>query len=83
MALSRWRRTSRGQYTGTASVSRNILRKRLFMQTRTVEVLINVTQDEDSKIDDGKPEFSGEYVLRALNAAGSVLRKPSGANRRW
>ena len=45
------------------------------MQTQIVEVLINVTQDEDSKIHDGKPKFSGEYVMRALNAAGAVLHE--------
>jgi hypothetical protein len=28
------------------------------MQTQIVEVLINVTPDEDSKIDDGKPKFT-------------------------
>jgi len=45
------------------------------MQTQIVDVLINVTHDEDSKIHDGKPKFSGDYVMRALNAAGAVLHE--------
>jgi len=45
------------------------------MQTQTVEVYINVAQDADSKLYDGDPKFTGEYVLRALDADGALLHE--------
>lgn len=44
------------------------------MKTQTVEVLITVAQD-GSKVYDGEPKFTGEYVLRAFAADGTVLHK--------
>ncbi len=45
------------------------------MKTHTVEVLINVTQDAQSKLYDGEAQFTGEYVLRALDADGALLHE--------
>jgi hypothetical protein len=45
------------------------------MKTHTVEVLIAVTQDAASKLYDGEPKFTGEYVLRAFAADGTVLHE--------
>ena len=43
------------------------------MKTQTVEILITVAQDAESKLYDGDPKFSGEYILRALDADGVLL----------
>ena len=43
------------------------------MKTQTVEILITVAQDAESKLYDGDPKFSGEYILRALDADGLLL----------
>ena len=43
------------------------------MQTQTVEVYINVAQDAESKLCDGEPKFTGDYVLSALDSNGAVL----------
>jgi len=45
------------------------------MKTHTVEILITVAQDAASKLYDGEPKFTGEYVLRALNADGAMLHE--------
>ncbi|MCC6189945.1 MAG: hypothetical protein IT318_12995 [Anaerolineales bacterium] len=45
------------------------------MQAYTVEILVNVTQDEESRLYGGAPKFTGEYVLRALDIRGDVLRE--------
>ena len=45
------------------------------MKTQMVEILITVAQDAESKLYDGDPKFSGEYILRALDADGVLLSK--------
>ena len=45
------------------------------MKTHTVEILITVAQDTASKLYDGEPKFTGEYVLRALDADGTLLHE--------
>ena len=45
------------------------------MKTHTVEILITVAQDAASKLYDVEPKFTGQYVLRALNANGAVLHE--------
>ena len=40
------------------------------MKTQMVEILITVAQDAESKLYDGEPKFSGEYIFRALDANG-------------
>jgi|GEM_PF-857035 len=45
------------------------------MKTHTVEILITVAQDAASKLYDGEPKFTGEYVLRALDTDGTVLHE--------
>jgi len=43
------------------------------MRTHTVEILITVTQTEDKLSDE--PQFIGEYVLRAFDADGTLIRE--------
>jgi len=45
------------------------------MKTHTVEILITVAQDTTSKLYEGEPKFTGEYVLRALDTQGVVLHE--------
>ena len=45
------------------------------MKTHTVEILITVAQDAASELYEGEPKFTGEYVLRALDANGAVLHE--------
>jgi len=45
------------------------------MKTHIVEILITVAQDATSKLYEGEPKFTGEYVLRALDAQGVVLHE--------
>ena len=45
------------------------------MKTHTVEILITVAQDAQSKLYEGEPKFTGEYVLRALDADGAMLHE--------
>ena len=45
------------------------------MKTHTVEILITVAQDAASKLYEGEPKFTGEYVLRALDTDGTVLHE--------
>jgi len=45
------------------------------MKTHTVEILITVAQDAQSKLYEGEPKFTGEYVLRALDANGTLLHE--------
>lgn len=45
------------------------------MNTHSVEILVTVAQDADSKLYDGEPKFTGEYVLRALDTNGAVLQE--------
>ncbi len=45
------------------------------MKTHTVEILITVAQDAASKLYNGEAEFTGEYVLRALDPDGGMLHE--------
>ena len=45
------------------------------MKTHTVEILVTVAQDAASKLYEGEPKFTGEYVLRALDANGTLLHE--------
>jgi len=45
------------------------------MKTHTVEILITVVQDNASKLYEGEPKFTGEYVLHALDANGTLLHE--------
>ncbi len=45
------------------------------MKTHTVEILITVAQDAASKLYNGEVEFTGEYVLRALDTDGAMVHE--------